>query len=175
MLGSGGFGVVTAAIRASDGHEVAIKTVHRDDPLSRARLMREAEALSAIGPPYVPELYTTGELPDGAPYLVMEKLTVPSLDSRLGDAMDRAELITLANPLLTAAEATHKTGFVHRDLKPENIFVSGSLFTARLIDFGLAKSATAWAEEAEETMAGTLLGTPVYMSPEQCEGRPDVD
>ena len=171
VLGSGGFGLVMAAIRERDGKEVAIKTVHRDDAASCRRLVREAEALRAIGSPFVADLYDTGDLPDGSPYLVLEKLTIPSLDTKLGDPLDRDELAALANPIFTAVEACHKNGFVHRDLKPENIFVSGSLFTARLIDFGLAKSAASATDApAEETMTGTLLGTPVYMSPEQCEG-----
>ncbi|MCG8422142.1 MAG: protein kinase [Proteobacteria bacterium] len=167
---------MVAATCEADGREVAIKTVDREDAVSCRRLLREADALRAIGPPYVPQLYATGQTPDGSPYLVLEKLIIPSLDKKLGDPMDRNQLMALANPILTAVEATHERGFVHRDLKPENIFVSGSLFTARLIDFGLTKLANATSDTPlEDTMIGTLLGTPVYMSPEQCEGRPDVD
>ena len=175
ILGSGGFGLVVAAVRERDGREVAIKTVHRDNASSCRRLTREAEALQAIGAPYVPELFDTGTLPDGSPFLVLEKLNIPSLDTKLGDPMGRIELAALANPLFTAVEVTHRRGFVHRDLKPENIFVSGTLFTARLIDFGLAKSAAGGIQSTDETMTGMLLGTPVYMSPEQCEGRADID
>lgn len=166
---------MVAAVRERDGREVAIKIVHRDDASSCRRLTREAEALRAIGPPYVPELFDTGSLSDGSPFLVLEKLTIPSLDSKLGDPMGRIEFAALANPLFTAVDVTHTRGFVHRDLKPENIFVSGTLFTARLIDFGLTKSSDARSSSSDATMTGMLLGTPVYMSPEQCEGRGDVD
>ncbi len=175
-----------AATREADGLPVAIKVVHREDPTARVRLETEAQALSAIGPPYVPALYGRGVLDDGRPYLVIERLTMPTLDRVLGAPLAAATMAALLGPILDAVEAAHGCGFAHRDLSPQNIFVSRGLAApgpepvetpavAKLIDFGLAKSLVVAPGTPVQTVPGMILGTPAYMSPEQCEGLGRVD
>ncbi|MEM9491143.1 MAG: serine/threonine-protein kinase, partial [Myxococcota bacterium] len=176
VLGIGGFGTVLACRRESDGFPVAVKTVHRDDIIARARLIFEARALAQIGPPHVPALYAQGQLPDGRPYFVFERLTLSrSLDRRLGRPMTAEVVRALAMPILDAIAAAHQCGIIHRDIKPDNIFVGDLPATAKLIDFGLARPLDLSDRAMEATATGILLGTPTYMSPEQCRGnRPIV-
>jgi eukaryotic-like serine/threonine-protein kinase len=181
MLGLGGFGTVWEATRHADGAIVAIKTVRRDNWTGCQRLRLEAAVLRAMAPPHVPALYDEGELPDGAAYFVFERLTVPSLATRVEQAPLALEwFFELAAAILESVGAAHDRGFLHRDLKPDNIFVSDSPARATLIDFGLAKSLpgmdTAGADQTiADTSEGMVLGTPLYMSPEQCEGRAQID
>lgn len=175
VIGRGGFGTVVAANRNTDGHPVAIKLVHRSDRDAHERLRLEARALETIGPPYVPELYGTGALDDDSPYFVFERIDLPTLAAKLAEwhhPLEPLDFLRIASAILTALEATHRHGFVHRDLKPENIFINDDPVSAKLIDFGIAK-ATGLA--SSRTTAGLALGTPEYMSPEQCEGRADID
>lgn len=183
ILGMGGFGTVWDAVRERDGHPVAIKTVHPDHLSACERLVREADALRKIGPPHVPAFYEEGTLADGAPYFVCERLDIPSLSASLGQPLDIDEFLSLVAPILSALQAVHERGLLHRDLKPDNIFVSRDRTQAKLIDFGLTKvlrepSASlsrSGSPVPPTTTAGMVLGTPLYMSPEQCEGSADVD
>ncbi|HJZ85777.1 MAG TPA: protein kinase [Polyangia bacterium] len=174
LLGRGGFGQVFAARRRRDGQLVAIKLAHADKPLAAARLRHEAEALRTIGPPAVPVLYETGSLKPDLPYLVMERIGWPTLAQQLAGGADWQPH---AIGILDALCAVHACGLWHRDLKPDNIFVNPDPAdaAARLVDFGLAKRADTAADPAHRTAADLLLGTPAYMSPEQCAAEPDVD
>jgi hypothetical protein len=176
LLGAGGFGVVFAAIRERDGVAAAIKIARRDRLEAAPRLALEAAALAAIGPPHVPAVLASGALPDGTPFLSLDRLFAPTLADRLAASergMAPGELGQLAARLLDAVEAVHARGFVHRDLKPENIFLAED--RAILIDFGLARALSRNAPGPALTLAGTVLGTADYMAPEQCEGNDDVD
>src|SRR6186713_2424838 len=173
VLGRGGFGVVYAA-EDERGRPVAVKAAHRERPFAEARLRREAEALRTVGPPHVPELLGEGALSDGTCYVVMELLDAPTLSFVLADRGPLAvdEALRIAGGLAHALAAAHARGLVHRDLKPDNVFVDEQ--HVRLVDFGLVK-ATGAADGAHLTAAGTVLGSPSYMSPEQASAQAEID
>src|SRR5690606_26502306 len=131
------------------------------------------------GPPHVPELYGEGTLADGTPYLVFERLRMPTLASRLGAPLAPRDALALAVPVLAALAAAHDHGFIHSDLKPENIFVATEPPRGTLIDFGLARTTAGDDDITVRTMAessdGVVMGTALYMAPEQCEGRAILD
>jgi tetratricopeptide (TPR) repeat protein len=173
-LGQGGFGAVFLAERRPGGETVAIKVARADNASASEALVREAEALSAVGPPHVPAVYAHGHLPDGAAYLVMEFVRAPVLAQRLAELPGRMEFDEFSGhalALLTVVEAAHEKDLVHCDLKPENVFIDQA-FGAKLFDFGLVRKAGARVDATKEEAPA---GTPEYMSPEQCEGRTDID
>jgi serine/threonine protein kinase/tetratricopeptide (TPR) repeat protein len=183
LLGRGGFGLVFEAEPASDGPPVAIKIARSDRVDAAPRLLAETDALIAVGPPHVPEVLGRGALPDGTPFVVMERLDAPTLADRLliqAGPMPVGEAIALVQATLVALAAIHARGFVHRDLKPENVFIDGAN-EAKIVDLGLVfavrdPEATAIdGASSERTIEGTALGTAEYMAPEQCEGLTDVD
>jgi tetratricopeptide (TPR) repeat protein len=175
LLGQGGFGAVFQAERVSDGHVVAIKVARADNASAGDSLVREAAALEAVGPPHVPAVYDRGKLPDGSVYVVMDFVKAPILAdvmTALDGPMPLEDFARAAVPILEVMEVAHGKGLVHCDLKPENVFIDPS-FGAKLFDFGLVRSVGAKAVEATKEEAPA--GTPEYMSPEQCEGRADID
>lgn len=179
VLGMGGFGIVWDAVRESDRLPVAIKSIHSDQPLARERLSREAAALRTIGPPYVPFLFHEGRLASGAPFFVCERLSMPTLADSLGRPMLLSEFMAYAVLILKALQHVHDKGLLHRDLKPDNIFVQRDPPVVKLIDFGLTKHLPDPKRVSPQgpfsTTSGMVLGTPLYMSPEQCEGKAHID
>jgi eukaryotic-like serine/threonine-protein kinase len=174
-LGQGGFGAVFAAVRASDGLPCAIKVARADNVSAGESLAREAEALAAVGPPHVPAVHDAGELADGSVYVVMDLVEAPILADVMAaqdGPMPLEDLARVALALVEILEIAHGKGVVHCDLKPENVFVD-ERFGAKLFDFGLVRDVGA--RPAEATREEALAGTPEYMSPEQCEGRVDLD
>jgi len=181
--GAGGMGEVYRARDARLGRDVAIKVLPADlaaDPEFRARLEREARAVSALSHPGICPLYDVGHQ-DGVDFLVMEYLEGETLAARLARGpLPLDQVLRHGAEIAGALAAAHRAGIVHRDLKPGNIMVTRS--GARLLDFGLAKPAPpAFAGAAHDatvsapiTSKGAVLGTFQYMSPEQVEGR-DVD
>jgi serine/threonine-protein kinase PpkA len=169
-IGQGGQAMVYLAERAADGRSVALKVLDRQarqDAVYLERLKREYQVLAAIDNPYVAKIYDhsfAGELP----YIAMEFVPSGTLAGRMRDAMDPRDALRLVAQFAQALEAIHAKGIVHRDLKPANI-----LFRADgrpvIVDFGLAKDAAA---TSTLTIAGQLLATPRYMSPEQCLNQP---
>lgn len=174
LLGQGGFGAVFEAKRVADGMPVAIKVARAEQASASQRLVLEAEVLKAIGPPHVPAVYDSGHFPDGAAYVVMEFVKAPMLADQLTEQegpMPVAAFGQKALAILDIIDVVHRHGFIHCDLKPENLFVvepSG----VKLFDFGLVRRP---GQVNEATREEAPAGTPEYMSPEQCEGRVDLD
>ena len=184
MLGHGGFGAVFEATSATDDQRVAIKIARSDEPSANARLVREAAALAAIGPPAVPAVRASGRLITGANYLVLEYVPAQTLAQCLAEQqgpLPPEMFATLAAAIVQLVEIAHERGFAHCDLKPENIFVGrfgdDGATGARLFDFGLAQhlSEPRWATIDQPIPEAPGAGTPEYMSPEQCEGRSPSD
>jgi tetratricopeptide (TPR) repeat protein len=175
LLGAGGFGSVWQASDAR-GSVVAIKVSHGADREAHLRLERESVVLTRVGPPHVPALLGSGSLPDGRPYLVLERL----LGHTLAQELERwtgpppaARLRALAGALLESASAVHQAQVVHRDLKPENVFLVGGGaegMGTRLMDFGLSRLPGV-VESTDQTI-NVAGGTPEYMAPEQISGGP---
>ncbi len=174
-LGQGGSGIV---YEARWGHrEVALKVLHPSlvaTEKEREQFLLEARRLAEISHPGVVKVLSVGQLPDGRPYLAMEKLTGQTLAARLGDGrMPALGALRLFGQLADAVAALHDRGLVHRDLKPENVFLVGNTGApehAVLLDFGIAKELAAPASTT--TQDGGVRGTPAYMAPERFFGSP---
>ena len=173
-LGEGGMGVVYAAADERLHRQVAIKMLHgaTRDRQSRERLWREARAAASVSHPNVCQLYEVGEA-NGELFIAMELLQGEPLSTRLARGpIPLAETIEITLSILSALGAIHACGLVHRDLKPSNIFLTAH--GVKLLDFGLARTVQRADDQtsADITLAGTVMGTPRYMSPEQLAGDP---
>jgi eukaryotic-like serine/threonine-protein kinase len=175
LLGRGGMGSVYLAEHPIIGSKVAIKFLHDSmsaSPAAVGRFYDEARAVNLIGHENIVAVYDLALLPPSRYYIVMEYLDGASLWAllRAGRLAIPAALDLLLQ-LTSALQAAHDHGVVHRDLKPENVFVlrRGSRDFVKLVDFGIAKLADRATEG--RTIAGTIVGTPEYMAPEQCENR----
>jgi tRNA A-37 threonylcarbamoyl transferase component Bud32 len=176
-LGRGGMGEVFAAVHPLIGKRVAIKVIRADRSHHHGavdRFLQEARAVNQIGHPNIVDVFAFGALPDGRPYLAMERLTGETLRDRLARGpLSLAEIAHICDSVGRALQAAHAKQIVHRDLKPENVFlvaVAGDRPHVKLLDFGLAKLADPLDDRAERTEAGMLLGTPRYLAPEQAVG-----
>lgn len=174
LLGSGGFATVYKAWQTDLGREVAVKIYHSfvaDDDNFVQRFMREAQALNKIHHENVVSIYHIGSSKNGAPYMVMELLGSDNLRRLMNESKPPTLLsLRIMRDAANALDFVHQNGIVHRDLKPDNIvFVSKpEPYTVKIIDFGLARDSRT--ENQKLTQTGELLGTPHYMSPEQCAG-----
>ena len=184
LLGAGGMGDVYLAKHVVLGRQVAIKILRLEfaaDENLVERFINEARAANAIGHPNIVDIIDVGTLADGVPFLVMEWLQGENLASRLArERLNQTTAMGLIGQAASALGAAHDKGIVHRDLKPENLFLlpTPSLpegERVKILDFGIAKL-QAGAEDqggtraSRRTRPGMLLGTPRYMSPEQCRG-----
>jgi len=185
-LGRGGMAAVYEAENVDIGKRVAIKVLAQElisSTIVVERFLREARAVAAIRSPYICDVYDSGRLEDGRPFLVLELLEGESLYERmvrLGQIDVETTVAVMAQTCRGLTRA-HAAGIVHRDLKPENIFVTrdeeGQL-RAKILDFGLAKfyqPVDDGAQQARLTRDGAVFGTPAYMSPEQVRGQGAVD
>ncbi len=178
VVARGGFGTVFAAAPDGGGETVAIKLPRPDRPDARLCLVHEVQVLREVGTPHVPAVLGSGALGDGTPYVVMEYLTGRTLAERLlgrVDPLPLDEACTLALAVLAALEAVHDKGYIHRDLKPENVIVAEGGRRVTLVDFGLTAAIDPRGRTRDSTLGGAGVGTAEYMSPEQCEGRADID
>ncbi len=185
LLGTGGMGAVYEAIHTGVQKRFAIKVLKpgafRDDA-SRARFAKEAQAAAMMEHPNIVAVFDVGETDDTAPFMVMEFLRGRSLH----DALDAGRFpvalaVDVAREMLSALECAHRAGIVHRDVKPANVFLvetADGMTLVKVLDFGVAKFAEA--DEVSLTQSGAIVGTPLYMAPEQflalreIDGRADV-
>jgi len=170
LLGEGGMGRVYLARERHPPREVALKIVRGASPSLVARLRREIETLAALEHPGIARLYAAGEArvdAADAPWLAMEYVRgVDLLDYVKREGCDLAARLRLVVEVARATHYAHERGVVHRDLKPGNILV-GADGRAKILDFGVARRT---GDEAQLTLAGQVLGTLPYMSPEQLGG-----
>lgn len=176
LVGEGGMGSVFHAHDMRLGRDVAVKAIkaeHFNNDTIRMRFEQEARAVAKIDHPGVIAVFDSGELDDGSLYIVMEWLRGRDLAVLIksfgrGTPTQVATLLTQAAAALNAA---HNAGLVHRDIKPENIFLIPAVdgFRVKILDFGVAKEV---ATDSGLTRTGTLVGTPLFMSPEQILGKP---
>jgi serine/threonine-protein kinase len=182
QIGEGGMGSVWLAEHTMLGRRAAIKVLH---PMFTARpdiVMRffnEARAATAISDPGIVQIFDFGTHVDGCAYIAMEMLEGEPLDRRLRrlGRMPIADALRILRQVASTLGVAHQRGIVHRDLKPENIFlvrdpevIGGE--RAKVLDFGIAKLT---GEAGAHTNTSTVMGTPAYMSPEQCRGAGRVD
>jgi serine/threonine-protein kinase len=154
---------------------VAIKIVAGGNPDAAERLRREAQVIASFQHPNICDVYDVGVMPNGSPYLVLERLTGETLHTSLRrqGRLPIAKTVELFTQMLSGAQHAHASGIVHRDLKPANVFLVerlGLLPLVKLVDFGLAKDLSGKARNL--TRPGKTCGTPHYMSPEQLCARP---
>jgi serine/threonine-protein kinase len=184
-LGEGGVGEVYLAEHPEIGRKVAIKFLRRAlaaDPTVYGRFVDEARAASAIQHSNIVEVLDFGRLPDGQPYIVMEYLPGESLAARLrrvGQLRVR-HAVEIAFQIANVLTAAHDKGIVHRDLKPDNVFLvpdrrQPGREIVKVLDFGIAKLQGDLKHSEAHTRTGSLVGTPLYMSPEQCRGIREID
>ena len=188
-LGAGGMGEVYRATDTNLNREVAIKVLPPEvveDPERLGRFKREAHLLAALNHPNIAAIYGLEEA-DGKPFLALELVEGEELKERLARGpIPVDEALEMAKEIAEALEAAHNKGIVHRDLKPANVKLTPE-GKVKVLDFGLAK---AWSGEAPDgssssaalsqsptmantgTVAGLILGTAAYMSPEQARGKP---
>lgn len=173
-LGEGGFGTVYLCKDPDLGRDIAIKVIRRQEnnDSQAKRFLNEAKALAKCKHPGVVKLIKFGVTSDGAElYFVMDPLDGRSLANEIDTIGPLAprRLLSLFAQVFDALEHAHQNGIVHRDLKPSNIMLSSreGQEQAVLIDFGLMRAPD---NEVKITATGDMLGTPLYMSPEQCQG-----
>jgi serine/threonine protein kinase len=184
VIGSGGMGIVVAARHEQLGQLVAIKLV-RDEALDQGdtveRFLREARAAVQLRSEHVAKVLDVGKLDSGAPYMVMEFLDGNDLGHVLTEngpmALDVAVLLVLQ--ACEAVAEAHAAGIVHRDLKPQNLFLTRTLSGSprlKVLDFGVSKT-TGLTQDGKGALTRTraMLGSPLYMAPEQMRSSRDVD
>jgi putative nucleotidyltransferase with HDIG domain len=181
-LGSGGMGTVYFAEHTVIGRRAAIKVLNPDVSGNQeivARFFTEAKAVNSIRHPNIVDITDFGEV-DSIYFIVMEMLEGETLGARMEGSVPIGEKATvrILSQVASAVGAVNEHGIVHRDLKPENIFLTNHPDYpdfVKVLDFGVVKLMGAPAEGAARTRAGAAIGTPAYMSPEQCLGDARLD
>lgn len=181
VIGSGGMATVYAATRRQIGDLVAVKILTPESsalPMALARFQREARAAARIRHPNVVAIYDFGTLADERAYIVMEYVPGGSLREEL-DALTKIapeRAVAIMRCVCAAMHAAHEADIVHRDLKPENIMLADAADSesVKIVDFGVAdlREITAVSSLTKLTEHGLTVGTPHYMSPEQCRSDP---
>jgi serine/threonine protein kinase len=175
QLGHGGMGAVYLAEDMQLRRRAALKVMLPEvaaDSQARERFVREARAAAAVRNDHVVTVYQVGEA-DGVPFIAMELLRGAPLDVFLEKEPTPTitAILRLGREIATGLAAAHERGLVHRDIKPANIWLEAPKGRVKIVDFGLARPAGPGREDVERlTHAGTVVGTPSYMSPEQARG-----
>ncbi|MBP9204809.1 MAG: serine/threonine protein kinase [Kofleriaceae bacterium] len=181
-LGQGGMATVRRGRHVLLDRPVAIKFLRdhvASDPTGRSRFLREAQLLARVAHPNIVTVYDFGQLDDGTFYQASELVEGSTLSEHArAHGLPLATALVFARQIATGLAHAHQLGIVHRDLKPNNVMVVASADEAsgwriKLLDFGLAKQVDS--PDDDLTKRGTVLGTPSYMSPEQCLGSRQID
>ncbi len=183
-IGEGGMGCVYLAEHTLLGRRAAIKvllpSLSANEKIVR-RFFNEARAVTQIADPGIVQVFDFGYHVDGSAFIVMELLEGESMTDRLKRVgrFSAADMLRLMRMVCASLEAAHAKGIVHRDLKPDNLFIVGDPAVTggerpKILDFGIAKL-SADPADMHQTSTGTVIGTPVYMSPEQCRGAGEID
>ena len=179
LIGRGGMGAVYRARDMRLDRLVAVKVVRAErlqDTEARRRFRREAQIVARLQHPGIVSIFDFGTFADGGAYLVMELVRGDDLRRVLQreGRMDPPHAVKILISICAAIEAAHEDGILHRDLKPENILLPGGGVDAKVLDFGVAKLLTEKGDELKQdpgastlTVAGSIVGTPAYMAPEQ--------
>src|SRR5918911_2204195 len=183
-LGEGGMGTVYLAEDTRLGRRVALKfpTITTDEHHYKARFLREARAASTLTHPHIAAVYDYGENDDGHPFLVMELVNGPSLSDLLHESrLTLSRAVEIIRDIAAALSEAHQQGIIHRDIKPSNV-VLNHRDEVKVLDFGLAKQINeeqaqtadpdAQTMIATRTRSGAVVGTPLYLSPEQATSAP---
>lgn len=180
QLGEGGMGAVWRACSMSLDLDVAVKVIRRDAcvPDAGDRLLKEARATARVIHPAAVRVFDFNVTDAGDPFLVMELLAGKTLSRVLAEEGPLSPLsaVQLVLPLLDALCVAHREGIVHRDVKPANVMIveQGRRVAPKLIDFGIAGiTPNAWSRKLAPY--GVLLGSPIYMAPEQASRSPVID
>jgi serine/threonine-protein kinase len=176
VLGKGAMGVVYEGVDPRLGRRVAIKTIlksHLDEDTGKdfaMRFVREAQAVARLNHPNIVQVYDFGE-ENNIAYLVMEFIKGKELKNFFdaNERFDLKECVRIMGELCEALEFAHAAGIIHRDIKPANVMIDSQGRT-KLTDFGVARVQDSDKTSVERTQAGTMVGTPAYMSPEQITG-----
>ncbi|MFO0574103.1 MAG: serine/threonine-protein kinase [Polyangia bacterium] len=186
-IGQGGMGTVYEAVHVQIGQRAAVKVLNPNlagrESYAR-RFIDEARVVGKVGHPGLIKVFDFGKTADRDLYILMEFLEGEELWDRIkplhsqGEKLPLRDSLRIARQVASALGAVHAQNIIHRDLKPENVFLvhdpdSPSGERAKVLDFGIAKL-TEGESGGRRTTTGTALGTPTYMSPEQCEGSPDL-
>jgi serine/threonine-protein kinase len=176
-LGRGGMGAVYAVVHEDIGKRAALKVVHQRllvPGFNSDRMLLEAKVVNQVGHPNIVDIFETGRLADGRPYIVMERLDGRSLSARADDGKLGPDLvIAILLQVCDALVAAHAAGVVHRDLKLDNVFLvdnpeDPATPRVKLLDWGIAK---VMSHDVKHTIDGQLVGTPQYLAPEQARGQ----
>ncbi len=182
VIGEGGMGAVWAATHTGLGQAVAIKFISKEFVTSAEALRRfdsEAKAAAQLRSRHVVQVFDNGTLEDGTPYIAMELLRGENVHARVHRAgpVPLPEAFEILGQCCKALGRAHAAGIIHRDIKPDNIFLAQTDeegILVKVLDFGIAKFATGPNDHAS-TRTGAVLGTPLYMSPEQARGLKTID
>jgi Leucine-rich repeat (LRR) protein len=174
-IGSGGWGLVYRGENTTLGKPVAVKILHQhwvNNEEKVARFRRESRAAAALRHPGICSVFDVGTTESGLPFYVMEFVTGQTLGSMIekNGPLPVAQAVTLCTKICRAVAAAHGAGIIHRDLTSNNVMVKAD-GEPILLDFGLAKITDDMEEPSSLTASGTTLGSPAYMSPEQCMGQ----
>lgn len=179
LLGTGGMSIVYKVREKSSGNVFVAKLLRAEflsDDLAKQRFEQEAQLVQQLTHPNIINVQRYAMTDDGTPYLIMEWLDGITLADyiRQRGAVPAKEAISIFEQITRGLNYAHSEGIIHRDIKPSNVLLvaSDNKYNVKIMDFGIAKILGPGANDVNQTQAGSVLGSPAYMSPEQCLGDP---